>query len=809
MRKITLIIKAVSLIILTFIIVFHNTYAQQGASDCETGFQSYPLWEPCFSGKDVALLPDGIYTGSILEYWYAGSVLSNVNSGGFALVEPLTVALHGESLLWQKYRMNGLEITDPGDPGKPFIDLPVHLWNTFSISSILYSYSDKQGYNLQTKNLLNNENFSAVTVNISNSGYMGGRSFMPQNVLDREPVQNWGAPLKRRHFKNGVEGDISFRYNLMEQYPGLIFYEGVVHNRIFLNTDVVDRGERHTLFLEQNSQSVKWITAYQGIKRSNAGIEDGYNLNNSVRFQSNGFLLQVEKLEKGKKPDWIVNAGYKKSKSNPLSRDAIRWDLIDQILYPAVEVPQKKNSWFFRSRVETQEINLFDRGSIALFFPLGMEGLESRLQYKNDLYGRTYNGVSYDLTRIDKNSTSRIFLFSGSPGLKYSGEMGGVDYKLTGSFLYQNGFSSDTMLVSRFEPVAFIRLNKSYNRWNFYGGGGHDAIPLTMQEVSFLDNNGYSARRYLWNDDGNGIPEMSEAGVLLDRSGPAYHKLDPSFQGSVRNEIYAGFYYNFTEKLLSGLGGHYKNYSRLYTVSYDSRTLQSYSSVPRADVRGGVLFNRDGINNGNEFYYLHNQKVNARYASVELQLIKKALKSRGAFVNFTVGAYYADGVTLTGNGSDYNDIGRISDSSADPNHKINALARMDSDRAYIIHIIFGYHIMDGLTWGNVLRYRDGEPFGNMMVAEGLNQGPTIVQNLERSQPPLGMPRFTYALSWDTRISWVNVFHFHKLGLSFDIYNLLDSRTELYEYTIEDERNRDPMESGMGRSYRLNMSYNWL
>lgn len=109
---------------------------------------------------------------------------------------------------------------------------------------------------------------------------------------------------------------------------------------------------------------------------------------------------------------------------------------------------------------------------------------------------------------------------------------------------------------------------------------------------------------------------------------------------------------------------------------------------------------------------------------------------------------------------------------------------------------------------NVLRYRDGEAMAGYQVVTGLAQGPIIVPTEERGGGLSGVGRHTYSFAWDLRLRYDAVLFGNKAWAFLDVYNLLNSRTELAEYPMVGTAYRDPVEQGIQRSMRLGFGMNF-
>ena len=148
------------------------------------------------------------------------------------------------------------------------------------------------------------------------------------------------------------------------------------------------------------------------------------------------------------------------------------------------------------------------------------------------------------------------------------------------------------------------------------------------------------------------------------------------------------------------------------------------------------------------------------------------------------------GFAPAGNGPDNNDYAVISEKTADPNSLTNSSGgRLDSDRAYKGVILFGWRMIEDLSLGITVRYRDGEPFSQHRIYENENGMPVAVMNRERGNwDNNGLGRFTFSWNIDIRLRYTPVLFGKNIEATIDIFNVLDSSTEILESNnIEDER----------------------
>ncbi|MDH5717234.1 MAG: hypothetical protein OEZ22_06315 [Spirochaetia bacterium] len=808
-----------NILFLFFILSFFKLTAQEQAGTEENlvtnesnmqieniEYVNWSLINPIFSPETFEMLPNTSHFGSFLEYVYPGAILSNPDTAGFSLLEPVTINTHGESVKWQKYYINSMNISNPGMPGKPLIYMPEHLFNSFQVNSQLRSYRKDHGYNWQ----VNTAQEKSGKLYLSNPGHIGGPTWMPSE-FDREPAQEWGAAEKTRRFGPSLETAFDYSFEGINEKKARIFYESIYHNRTFLNLDDYENGYRNTLyFSHQLSENKDMALYYQNIQRDHYGIETGHNDENSLKENSNALLIQFYKPKDSNQNNYyLFSAGFIQNDLTQNSKDSMVIDLFEKALFYKNLTPETKNSWFSEFHYNLLDFNKLLSFALSSENSLRIEGSHVKQTFNNNILARTYYGQPLDITIFETNNPYHQEIIKLYSSIILEQKFKKADIQLTAGLQSETAFSNFNFSIFRIEPNASLSLNYFLTKnLHLFSGLQHDAIPLTLEEVSFLNKKSLSGARYNWNDNGNDVPEKNEAGNVLSKTGGLYHVKNNNLSYPSREEIYTGISYDFLKYWRYFFSVHAKRFTGLYFVDYDSSVNSGYSKITRSDSEIGYLYNRDINSFGNEIFQLTNSSENGYYAAAETQILKKYDSNSPWFIQISIGGYYAQAKTIMGNGYDYNDMGQFDESSANKNKQLNTLARVDFDRGYTGHLLFGAKFFKQFLWSNILRYRDGQPFGELLIVEGLTEGPVLIQNKNRSNPPVGMPRFTYALSWDVRLAYDHVFKDKEFTVSLDIYNLLDSRAELYEYTLSSEKYRDALETGGRRSYRLNMSYKW-
>ncbi|RME90820.1 MAG: hypothetical protein D6767_06265 [Candidatus Hydrogenedentota bacterium] len=368
--------------------------------------------------------------------------------------------------------------------------------------------------------------------------------------------------------------------------------------------------------------------------------------------------------------------------------------------------------------------------------------------------------------------------------------------------VFQNGFSSNQLLYSRLNPATKLTFTRKWKKQKkLIFTLAHEVVTIPGNVVRFLNPESLSGEQYSWNDlNGNGIYEASEKGSLLRRFGGAYHKSD-DWDTPVYEELAMGYETALSTFWNMIVVADLRWYRNLLKVHADSQTSAGYIKTSYPESRQGYVYDRvSGY--GNETYLLGNNQTDSYYASLEINFLRK---KRTSFwdTSLGAGAYFQVAAPPPGNGPWINDIGYISEDTADKNAEVASLARTDYDRGYMLHWITNFYF-GNITWSHLFRYRDGEPLGDTLIADGLSQGPVVIQDEQRARGYEGISRFTFYLTWDTKLSYT----YKNFTFGLEINNIMDSRTELLERYLRDKYFRRPYEMIPPRSLSLSVKWNW-
>jgi len=166
-------------------------------------FSFFPSRPVVYNKIDSLRLPVSNSYGFFIEYYHGAGLLSNADVGGFSDSEEQRISKYGESIYWQRFYVNGHDISHPLKPGLPLFSFSNKFWDKMLLRAASNSFLAKNGLEWvldSKKNAADTDEKRTYELFAAHMNNLGGESFMPEKTLDREPAQDWGAPNKRRKF---------------------------------------------------------------------------------------------------------------------------------------------------------------------------------------------------------------------------------------------------------------------------------------------------------------------------------------------------------------------------------------------------------------------------------------------------------------------------------------------------------------------------------------------------------------------------------------------------------------------------------
>lgn len=749
--------------------------------------------------REIGELPNGGHLGSLLEFLYQPAVMANTDTGGFARAENIQIGMLGESYKWQRWYLGGADISHPSRPGEPMVYMPLQALSQVSAQKYATANVERNGMHLTARDVQSAASFAQLSAPFE----IGGPAFIPRKVADREPASDWGAPASSRGFAAGsFEATSLYRFPV-ESSSAYLLADGFYARRNFNNLARAENAGEATLMA---GLTPRWAAndslslVVQARSRANLSAEHFASEAQTMKSGQLSALAQYNFVSEKAKGALAFGYSYRDlaAHSSVLSRSAV-----DQLIQAPVLFPEKTHTTFidasgFKRRAgETADIEY---------------GVNSRFEFEHrstspgeNRLNETLFNTAYAVTLYDGPAREANALLRWQPFIRAVKKSARSEFSAGTNAHIDWGFTDAGTKVGFVHPAATLSGRSYLGSSAFFAGAGvlHDTLGFTLQEVSFLNRDGLSGSRYSWSDsNGNGIAETGELGSA-SRTGGRYHGAQTGLQAPQKEELNLGIGYDGVKNWRFELNFNGRLYRKLFEVRY----AQGASPQFTPSTAGGTIPTYDMTATGSEYYELRNAEKDAHYAHAEITVARIRGDSPWIFRG-SVGGYYGAGYTPHGLNMFYNDLGAYNESTADPNFRENRFARLDNERGYIGKIIFGRRFADMLSITNVLRYRDGEAVAGYRVVTGLAQGPQVLPYEERGGGLTGIGRHTYSLAWDLRLRLDTVVAGNAAWAFLDIYNLVNSRTELAEYPLAGTAFRDPVEQGMARTMRLGFGMNF-
>lgn len=789
-----------------------------------------PIEGASLEASERERLPSGRSLASIADVWFVELVNTTISGGGIALFDPVRLSSHGRSWTQQRYFLDGMEITDPGVPGAPLIEIPHRGWQSLRYRSL---WASAPGFEWK----LPEPKVWQTALRGSFGADVGGGTWVPRDFMDREPATSTGATPIRRSLAAGWELDGAVAIPVSENQRWRVFAERIDHNRTYptLRTfdgeEVDDTGGRSTVL---GQGSFKWgalpiatVLAWQRQERSHEGAQWRHPLAYTRRGISDRFLAQATTSQVlGEGPTLTFGLGWGFARDRQRDRAETPWvfDIEDQWLWQARVQPLERTT---RHRLNAQADLAWQRDGWESRVGLlaNQSFIDAHARWPGSFTGTSYRrgpeagvSVAQTVTEYEAVRSSTLWLQSARASAETKVMRGGWTLRGTAAVDYSGAGVSGGRAFRGFAPAVGLALQRRLGGGEVFVLGRREPLILNREIADFLDPNRLNARVYRWNDDGDGVPEAGEQGALLRRTGGRYHRIDSALARPASNQVAFGWRTPKFGPFRAVFTGIARFLTDRLTVRYrgDARTSFTPTSVqdPGGDGLGEnssgdgpgqalTVFARNPGTEGTERYALVNDEDTNYYIGSEIQLYTP--KTERWFFTLGASGYWNVGTTPFGIFSDRNDPGIIDAVTADPNARLNERGRIDAGRAFGINLTAGFRPIARMSVGTAIRYRDGEPMTRMFVAPNLPQGPVAVMAVPRGDP---VPRFTFHLTWDVRLRYDLGWGPWSGALVFDVMNLLGSGTEINEDVRTGDDFRRSLEMVPGRTALVSLELDW-
>ncbi|MFI3248440.1 MAG: hypothetical protein R3Y39_04850 [Rikenellaceae bacterium] len=341
-----------------------------------------------------------------------------------------------------------------------------------------------------------------------------------------------------------------------------------------------------------------------------------------------------------------------------------------------------------------------------------------------------------------------------------------------------------------------------------------ERVSYNIEDIRYLSNDYLSGEAYYINDhNANGLYDSGEKGDLFITTGGAYNTLSSSAKQPT--------YYVVDIPINITLGRHslsllqsYRKYCNNWSVSFDGdytdygymEYMQTQEAVnDRPDLYQEVFF----FDGGKEVNYIVGEYPDgimgdSFFTSTPFFFCSNVEYSYTApkfMLTFNWQSYMMSGLSTLGNGPLHNNIGALSESSANPNttavvrnseSEYSAVGRLDQDRAYIARIFASYKITDKLSMAINAKFKDGQPFSiyrTQITSSGagnqLAMLPVTSRGTNTADGDFGT-REDAVFNIDLRAKYVTKIADRRCEIGAYCYNIYDFGNELTEYIFDQD-----------------------
>lgn len=321
---------------------------------------------------------------------------------------------------------------------------------------------------------------------------------------------------------------------------------------------------------------------------------------------------------------------------------------------------------------------------------------------------------------------------------------------------------------------------------------------------------------YAWQAlKGDGVAQPHEIGPLLRVGGGPYSAIAASLSRPYTDEISVGVQENVANRITAYVRFFRRDDHRLIALQNVGVPFSQYTPVPypdpgndgifgNADDQVLTLYNQNPSALGHDFLLLTNPGLKASYKGFQAAVLLRLKESWQFSANFTAGQTLAH--TSPGNSPFQNDTGVIDTLAINPNTLVMTPGRTYFDRGYMGKITTYYAAPHGFYLSAVATYFDGAPFGRLLFVTGFNQGPFFVR-----ATPVGHPGgFQTQLNATVDARLARDFRLEKGTLSayLDVFNLMNWNSNTQESALTGPQflSRIPLAVEAPRTFRFGAAW---
>ena len=791
-------------------------------------------------------LPSARNVWALLQNQDISSVTDHLDEGGIQTGTLALVGVHGGTWTQNGYRWDGLNITDPYEPGKPLAYPSFESLQEFDVSGAFHSAAiSASGAEFQLTSRRGSRKLHGRA-----EGYYLGNPFQSRNLDNR--LRRFGFQTTP-HFRQFPEGEFSLGGPLPRLQHWVLFTSlGVQQvSRIIPDFAVTPDTSVYSGLLRldgpmRQRNQLSMLLSGQIVQNSNLGARTGIDPSSTLHGNDRFELVQGHLTHRrSDRSVWELSLGFSHASptdtlqaeitkpnysrlftgemtgaapvesDSALSRFSLQGQMQSFLSTSRGWRHQLSSGFDLEESLATEEQRVFQGLNMFLFpanTPSEVAEFNSPSHAKQRL--RELSFFVEDRLQI----AGRIFVRLGA-NLDSSNAFLPKQVSGAGPFAPGRDFAGADSVVSW--TTLSPRLGVAIPLWRRFGetrliaGYSRYYHILPASYANYANPTALGGRLFRWNDkNDDGVFQPGEEGMLLRVFGGPHSAVDPNLKRPFTDELGLGLEHDFGRRLQLGVRLLQRDTRRLVHTVNIGVPPSAYTPVKvldpgddnipgTSDDRILTVFNQDPRTLGQDRFLLTNPAgLNATYKGLETNVTGRLLEH--GFVSVSFAAYKSEGDGNPGDSEFENVTGVIGSLFNNPNTLINSRGRLFFDRAYVAKVAAYYTTPLGLHLGSVISYFDGLPFGRKLIIPDFNQGPFFVMATPRGEP--GGFRTQYNLTFDQRISREFDIGSAQLSLMLDVFNLLNLNKSLSEFDISGPLfpQRQPLDVENPRAFRLGL-----
>ena len=756
-----------------------------------------------FTNFSIQQLPNGRNIWSLLQSQEPSTVTNRMEIGGTETAVPALFSAFGASWTENHFRLNGLDVTDPYQPGLPDMNPGIDALSGFQvITASKPAPSQASGESLA---LASAEPGNAL--HGSAQMYVSGSALQNNNMDARLRNFNFPGP---EQLNSLLDGSIQLGGEVPFPKIQLPFYASVSTQQVSQDLGgfaaPIDSGVNRILF-----DFTPWSDRLQRFDV----LYGGQHVFNSVQ----GAMPTVS-------PDSTTRGNDNFNQFQALWKRTLNSTTLLGASFGAVNAIVSSRLQNGVPGVSTVDLPLMIFTGPA---PLAISGLRTRYEaqsilqlVRNGPLGSHSISIGFDWTR--SNIVQRWYAMASAQQVLVNGAGSELVRWNTATQTQQYVQNVAEFVQDAWRPWKWLslpvglRIDTSTGQAN---GAGNRISWTTLQprlgfvvplwppgmvlqgswsryghllQGRYLDYGNAAAlgeQVYAWHDlNGDGIAQPQEIGQLLRVGGGPNSAIASNLARPFTDEISIGAQQNVNDRITAYVRFFRRDDHRLIALENTGVPFSQYTPVQypdpgndgipgTADDQVLTLYNENQSGLGHDFLLLTNTGPHASYKGFQALVLLRLTPSWQFAANFTAGQTLAH--TSPGNSPLQNDTGVVNTLAIDPNTLVMSPGRTYFDRGYMGKITAYYAAPRGFYLSAVATYFDGTPFGRLLFVNGFNQGPFFVR-----ATPAGHPGgFQTQLNATIDLRFAHDFRLSKGSLSgyLDVFNLMNWNSNTQESAL--------------------------